>query len=219
MKTKCCHSSHYHAVDNIQFCLNKSCVQYLGITQCYLDFTKSRYAFALLVFTLSFLISFDDFSKASKTQVEVFPSEINSGSKPISIENVEAELMKQEVACHKAVLAQIRIESGHLSSFLLKRTNNMLGMRYPAKRATAACGIYLPESDTIILGTQPELIKYARMNNYAVYNTWEDAIADYKLWQDANFNVEEKYLDFLGRVYAEDSLYVSKIKYLTKSKK
>lgn len=216
MKTKCCHSSHYHAVDNIQICLNKSCEQYLGITQCYLDFTKSRNTIAIAVFILSCLFSFDDFSKANKIQNDAFPAAHLSGKLPISILNIEKELKKQEVVCYKEVLAQIRIESGHLSSYLLKRTNNMLGMRYPVKRATTASGIYLPESDTIIMGMQPELSQYARLNNYAVYDTWEDAIADYKLWQDANFNVNEKYLDFLGRIYAQDSLYVSKIKYLTK---
>ena len=88
-------------------------------------------------------------------------------------------------------------------------------MRYPAKRKTIACGIYLPAKDTIIMGTQAELRKFSAQNNYAVYATWQDAVADYKIWQESNFKMTDRYLEFLGKVYAEDSLYVSKIRKMT----
>jgi len=216
MKTKCCHSSHYHVVDYIQVCLNKNCDSYLGITTCYKDFTKSRKATTLIIFVLTFLFSFDDFSRANKRYESGMPSAFISEQLPISIENIEEELKRLEVICHKEVLAQIKIESGHLSSYLLRRTNNMLGMRYPFKRPTTASGIYLPESDTIISGNQKDLRKHAGKNHYAVYKSWQDAVADYKLWQDSNFKVKEKYLEFLGNTYAEDTMYISKIKHITK---
>jgi len=42
-------------------------------------------------------------------------------------------------------------------------------------------------------------------------------VADYKLWQESNFNVTERYLTFLGKVYAEDANYIAKIKQMAGS--
>ena len=54
------------------------------------------------------------------------------------------------------------------------------------------------------------------MNNYAVYDHWQDAVKDYKIWQEHHFSLNERYLLFLGNVYAEDSEYVQKIKSVMK---
>ena len=89
-------------------------------------------------------------------------------------------------------------------------------MRYPFKRKTSACGLFLPESDTIIFGSQKELRKYSGQNHYAVYACWQDCLKDYKLWQDEYFKIAEKYLSFLGARYAEDADYVKKIKGMLK---
>jgi hypothetical protein len=88
----------------------------------------------------------------------------------------------------------------------------MIGMRYPFKRTTTAAGIYIPSMDTVIYGTQKELKKYARTMNYAVYKGWKDCVADYKLWQESNFNPNRHYISFLGNIYAQDSLYMDKLR-------
>ena len=89
-------------------------------------------------------------------------------------------------------------------------------MRYPFKRQTSALGIYLPESDSVIIGSQKDMRKYSSQNNYAVYACWQDCVKDYKFWQDEYFKITEKYLSFLGSCYAEDTQYVNKIKVLMK---
>ena len=89
-------------------------------------------------------------------------------------------------------------------------------MRYPFKRTTTAIGIFLPTTNLIIKGNQSELKKYKNQNNYAVYKNWEDCILDYKYWQDKSFKLTERYLNFLGSYYAEDSLYIKKIKSISK---
>ena len=137
-------------------------------------------------------------------------------AQPCTGENLKAAINANKIICPDEVYAQIMIESGHLNSFLFKRANNLLGMRFPCQRKTTAIGIYLPEEDTIIKGTQKELRKYAKKNNYAVYASWTDCVADYKLWQDQCFHLTEKYLTFLGNYYAEDVNYVAKIKKMTK---
>ena len=125
--------------------------------------------------------------------------------------DVFSELVKEGVLHPDIVLAQQQIESGHLSSNLVQRTNNMFGMRYPGGRQTAACGIYLPDFGQIISGTREELKYYSSQNNYAVFATWKDAIRDYKLWQDANYPVKMDYYQFLRQVYAEDTTYIDAI--------
>ena len=131
---------------------------------------------------------------------------------PLNEGNLEKELLSREVICPKEVMAQIKLESGNLNSSLLKKTNNMLGMRFPFGRETKAIGLYLASKDTIIYGTSKELKKYNNANQYAVFNSWQDAVEDYKLWQVANFRLAEKYLNFLGNVYATDTAYVAKIR-------
>ncbi|HEX5001742.1 MAG TPA: glucosaminidase domain-containing protein [Bacteroidia bacterium] len=209
MKTVCCNTHHYHKVENRTICLSPSCDNYLGFTSTYRDLTVFRRTSALALFLIGSLFTFDDFSK------NIIACEVPLRTEqclPLTKANLLEELKSQEIICVNEVFAQMMLESGNLRSGLLKRTNNMLGMRFPAKRPTAACGIYLPAKDTIILGSQQELKKYAAQNNYAVYNTWQDAVADYKLWQIHNFKMTDRYLEFLGKVYAEDTMYVHKLK-------
>lgn len=215
MKTKCCQTRHIHVVDKKTICVNPQCQGYLGTTDSYKEFTKAKYCFTILLFAFSLLFSFNDYSKACKNTNVNLVASLVIAPEPLTLQNLKNEIKKHEILCAEEVFAQMKLESGNLNSSLLKRTNNMLGMRYPAKRASAACGIYLPAKDTIIYGTQGELKKYAAQNNYSVYATWQDAVADYKLWQESNFKMTDRYLEFLGKVYAEDTLYVSKIRKMT----
>jgi hypothetical protein len=91
----------------------------------------------------------------------------------------------------------------------------MLGMRFPYRRSTTAIGLYLPEKDSIVYGSQKELLKYKNTLTYAVYPNWVEAIKDYKLWQDQNFNLTKRYMEFLEKNYAEDIQYIDKIKRLS----
>lgn len=173
--------------------------------------------FALFFFAFVFLFSFDDFSynvnASTDPKSALHKLDLNQ---QVTIESLKLELKRQNIICSEQVHAQIQIESAHMTSFLFKRTNNLIGMRYPIKRQTSASGIYLPESDTVIIGSQKDLKKYYKKNNYAVYASWQDCLKDYKIWQDEYFKITDKYLSFLGSCYAEDEQYVNKIKVLMK---
>jgi len=217
MKTCCCHSKHYKTENQISVCTNPECSNHLAPTLLFSTrFIKRVTTALILIFVLCFCIN--DYSSIStsesRTSAEYFHK--RRYSVPCTDENLKSEIQLNKIICPDEVYAQIRIESAHMSSFLFKRANNMLGMRYPCQRKTTAIGIYLPGEDTIIKGTQAELRKYAKKNNYAVYATWMDAVADYKLWQDQCFKLTDKYLTFLGTYYAEDVNYVSKIKKMSK---
>ncbi len=181
------------------------------------SYRKLNNIFLFFFFIFIFILTFNDFSY-NKLDNEIFNLyTIHSvNSKVLNEENLLKELDSNHIICSEQVFAQIMIESGHLNSYLAKRTNNLLGMRYPFKRTTTAIGIFLPSTNLIIKGNQSELKKYKNQNNYAVYKNWEDCILDYKYWQDKSFKLTERYLNFLGSYYAEDSLYIKKIKSISK---
>src|SRR5262249_9089983 len=134
----------------------------------------------------------------------------------LSAESLHNEISELNMVCPEEAYAQMLLESGNLTSFLTKRINNMLGMRFPFRRSTTAIGLYLPDRDTVIYGDAALLKKYGRQNNYAVYDSWQDAVKDYKLWQNEYFRLGERYLQFLGNFYAEDSGYEAKIRTVMK---
>ena len=203
-------------MDHRTVCMNESCNHYLSETSIGREFDKARKVLSVTLFTFCLLFSMEDSSKALLPAEPLEMKYLEADIHELSIEDVKKEIEVQQVLCSDEVLAQVRLESANLKSFLFLKTFNMFGMRYPARRPTAAAGIYLPAKDTIIYGDQSALRKYAAQNNYAVYNHWRDAIADYKLWQQYNFRLQDRYTEFLGRVYAEDSLYVSKIRSMSR---
>ncbi|HMT28621.1 MAG TPA: glucosaminidase domain-containing protein [Bacteroidia bacterium] len=212
MKTACCNTRQIRFVENRAVCANPRCTNYLGQTMAFRDYTKIKHITAVSLFVFSVLFTFDDFSHGKQENIMLTGHGRNKTASPPTLQNLQNEMMLQNIICIPEVIAQVRIESGNMNSFLFKRTNNLLGMRYPFKRTTQACGIYLPANDTIILGTQQELKKYAKQEHYAVYTSWQKSIEDYKHWQESRFKVKEKYLEFLGHVYAEDSLYIDKLR-------
>jgi hypothetical protein len=218
MKTACCNTRHIHVVGNETICVNNVCTNYLGYTKRIIDYTKLKTILAVSTFIISFLFSFDDFSNGNHEVLTLQVYSAKETFQPISPEALEAEMVNQRIICVPEVIAQIRLESGNMSSFLFRRTNNMLGMRFPFRRETTASGIFIPSMDTIIKGNQQELKKYAKLEHYAAYDSWQDAVKDYKLWQESNFKISERYLEFLGKVYAEDSLYTKKIRKMTAMK-
>jgi hypothetical protein len=216
MKTGCCNSHQYYKMEDISFCLNSKCNNYLGTTSLVKPAKKklwiNLFTFYLMVFLL--LVSLDDYSQGNdNVNPKLYKQLVTAEEmKPLSLDNLREEIYRQQIICPEHVFAQVKIESAYLNSFLTKRTNNMFGMRYPFKRQTAAIGLFLPESNSVVLGTQKELAKYRGQNTYAVYEKWQDAITDYKLWQDQNFKLDERYLAFLDGLYAEDPDYIQKIR-------
>jgi hypothetical protein len=209
MKTCCCHSNQYVKVENQVICKNADCTNFLQSTRL----TKSpvaKYIVALAFFGFFFLQSRVDYC-FSEQDYKIPLAVAVSTELPLNSDNLKAEIARQEIFCAEKVYAQIQLESGRLNSFLAKRANNLLGMRYPFKRQTSAIGIFLPAENKVILGTQAELMKYRTQNHYAVYANWQECVKDYKMWQDHCFKLDEKYLAFLGTYYAEDANYISKI--------
>lgn len=141
-----------------------------------------------------------------------------SAKEEFSKENLMAEIQRVGILFPHVVYAQAELESAFLTAGSSTKTNNLFGMRYPGQRATTAIGIYLQGKDTIIYGTRSELRPYLKRPTYAVYAHWTDAVLDYKMWQDYSFKKRDKYIDFLGRVYATGPEYANRLQEMTAGK-
>ena len=115
----------------------------------------------------------------------------------ITKQKLYEQIIKFGIKFPDIVFAQAMIESGELTSKLFKTANNMFGMRFPSVRETTAQG--------------------KTNGGYSRYEDWNFGVYDYFLWQDHMLRnrteiTKSQYLSLLGRVYAEDPNYVSKVK-------
>jgi len=210
MKTSCCHSKSHVVVQNQVICNNEYCENFLKPTR-FIKSSFMKYMVALICFGLFILKPYEDYCFSENSSQ--LNAKANSNEQiPLNAENLKFEIKRQQIFCADEVYAQMQLESGRLGSFLTKRANNLLGMRFPFKRSTTAIGIFLPAENRIVMGTQDELLKYRNENHYAVYANWQECVTDYKLWQQECFKLSDRYLSFLGTYYAEDEKYIEKIK-------
>ncbi len=113
--------------------------------------------------------------------------------KKMTIENLADELIRQDVAHWRVVLAQAIVESGwNFDSYLFRRTNNFIGMRIPYARESTRVGSF---------------------KGYSVYATWQDCVKDIKLWQEHNWagGTEEEYIALMHKIWSESPRYYSAV--------
>jgi hypothetical protein len=99
------------------------------------------------------------------------------------------------------VKAQAILESSNFSSEIFKANNNMFGMKAAALRPTTNIGTNL---------------------GHANFSTWKDCVLDYAFYYASylrEVKTEEQYYAYLGRNYAEDPNYVSKLKNIVEKNK
>ncbi|GEM_PF-2058051 len=114
--------------------------------------------------------------------------------KKMSIENLADELIKQDVAHWRVVLAQAIVESGwNFDSYLFRHSNNFIGMRIPYARESTRVGSF---------------------KGYSVYATWQDCVKDIKLWQEHNWDggSEEEYIALMHKIWSESPRYYSAVR-------
>jgi hypothetical protein len=110
-------------------------------------------------------------------------------------------LMDCNVKYQHIVLAQAKLESGNFTSRIFKQNHNMFGMRKARQRITSA----QEEKDT-----------------YAFYRDWIDCVYDYAMYQSSvmcSVSNENEYFAKLGARYAEDPMYVTRLKAIIEKEK
>ena len=114
---------------------------------------------------------------------------------PLSLDAIKTALELEGIINQDYVLAQIKLETGHLTSELCLINNNLIGMKFPKVRKTTAIG----KVD----------------HNYATYKSWYDCVRDIRLWQQYYLSKGRdlsNYPAFLASVgYASDPKYLQKI--------
>jgi len=132
------------------------------------------------------------------SEIELIVLNITDSTRSFSQDKM-VELMKDlNIRYPHIAMAQSLIETGHFKSKIFKENNNLFGMKQARTRVNTA------------KGTQYQ---------HAYYDTWQESVYDYAFYQCrylGSLYSEDEYLAYLGRSYAEDPNYVSKIKSLIK---
>ena len=109
----------------------------------------------------------------------------------LTIENIYREILRNEIKFPEIVLAQVKLETGHLTSKNCLKRNNLFGMKGGEKTSD-------------------------NLNGYRIYKHWFWSIRAYKKWQrHAYGDSDEDYYQFLERIgYAESEKYILKLRKL-----
>lgn len=125
-------------------------------------------------------------------QEKVVESCAREFSKEALIDEIEALNFKYP----EIVIAQAKLETGNFTSDLFKTNNNLFGMKKAYIRISTATGV---------------------KNGHATYNCWRDSLLDYAFYTSrfVRANTEEEFLAHIGKYYAQDPVYESKVRRVT----
>ena len=106
-----------------------------------------------------------------------------------------ADLLKKlKIKYPEIVLAQARLETGGYKSRIFRENHTLFGMKEAVRRINTA------------QGTQ---------YNHAYYEHWRESVYDYAFYQCrymGQVRSREEYFNLLSQSYAEDPVYVTKLK-------
>ena len=155
--------------------------------------SKRTYYFFLLGAVLFLLLGFTSAVKVN-TIVEKIPVIILENQTEFSPENLKKEIDRLNIKFGHIVYKQAVLESANFNSYLFKESNNLFGMKKASSRTTSFVGEEF---------------------NHAVFKTWQESVLDMAIWNGIyckNIKTEEQYYQLLQAVYAEDPLYITKLK-------
>jgi flagellum-specific peptidoglycan hydrolase FlgJ len=143
-----------------------------------------KYLLILLLFTTS------SYTPVEHTIKKGIKQTLNISKKQVSFKTqVFAYIKSLNIKHPKVVYAQAILESNSFKSKNFKTKNNIFGMRKALSR---------PSTN----------INYT--SSYAVYNSWEESVIDYALFQTSftrSLKTQEAYLDYLQKNYATSKNY------------
>lgn len=129
-----------------------------------------------------------------RTETKVIPENPDE----FTPEKFKEYLKALNIKHYKIAYAQACLETGNFKSKTFRISNNLFGMRQAKSRPTTNSGEYL---------------------RHACYTHWRESVLDYALYYSkylSKFRTQKSLLNYLAKHYAEDSMYVIKIKNLIK---
>jgi hypothetical protein len=167
---------------------------------------KRDIAMVLIIFIFGIAIGIVLGYSLSRKEIIVLTekvAKVNCLEDKVDINCIKDNLSKHKIKFSHIVLAQCILESNNFKSSLFKSNKNCFGMRVAAQRFTFA-------------------INNHDYGAYAKYESLEDCILDYKAFQIQNalfITNDADYFKLLGSIYAEDPIYISKLKNIVKNNK
>lgn len=118
--------------------------------------------------------------------------EVVDNSEPLLVaDSLKKLLSNYNVKFKDVVFFQAQVESGNFKSKLFKENNNLFGMKLAKQRPTLAIG---------------------EVNGYAYYNSWQESLFDYLMYQAKYFKgikTEQQYIQRLNELgYSETKNYL-----------
>lgn len=160
----------------------------------------NKYLIALYVVLISSLFSFSGYTvgrvmklgNLSHLEKELLVVDLQRDD--FTEEKLAILLKKLKIQYPEVVLAQARLETGGYKSRIFRENHNLFGMKEAVRRINTA------------QGTQ---------YNHAYYEHWRESVYDYAFYQCrymGQVRSREEYFNLLSQSYAEDPVYVTKLK-------
>ena len=160
----------------------------------------NKYLIALYVILISSLFSFSGYTvgrlkklgNLSHLEKELLVVDLQRDD--FTEEKLADLLKKLKIQYPEVVLAQARLETGGYKSRIFRENHNLFGMKEAVRRINTA------------QGTQ---------YNHAYYEHWRESVYDYAFYQCrymGQVRSREEYFNLLSQSYAEDPMYVTKLK-------
>ena len=160
----------------------------------------NKYLIALYVVLISSLFSFSGYTvgrvmkltNLSHIEKELLVVDLQRDD--FTEEKLADLLKKLKIQYPEIVLAQARLESGGYKSRIFRENHNLFVMKEAVRRINTA------------QGTQ---------YNHAYYEHWRESVYDYAFYQCrymGQVRSREEYFNLLSQSYAEDPVYVTKLK-------
>jgi uncharacterized FlgJ-related protein len=160
----------------------------------------NKYLIALYVVLISSLFSFSGYTvgrvmkltNLSHIEKELLVVDLQRDD--FTEEKLADLLKKLKIKYPEIVLAQARLETGGYKSRIFRENHNLFGMKEAVRRINTA------------QGTQ---------YNHAYYEHWRESVYDYAFYQCrymGQVRSREEYFNLLSQSYAEDPVYVTKLK-------
>jgi uncharacterized FlgJ-related protein len=125
---------------------------------------------------------------------ELFIINVDARKNKFTEEKFVEELKRLNVKFPYIIMGQAIVETSNFESKIFKENHNLFGMKQAIFRINTA------------KGTQ---------YSHAYYENWFESVYDYAFYQCrylSDIDTEDEYYSFLAKYYAEDPLYVSKVK-------
>lgn len=181
--------------DNI-FIFNQETLTYENIT---LKFFVSK--LLIITFILSLLTLFlfggmtNDVNYSYEEGKTIFIRS-NEKQNEFTPDKLKEYILELNIRFPHIVYAQSKLETGNYQSKIFLANNNLFGMKVAKKRPTTNKG---------------------EENGHAYYLNWRESVVDYAFFQAqylSKIKTENEYFQYLSANYAEDTNYISKVKYI-----